>query len=1126
MEQYENARDRNILDAWLNGGQFEGKKVTDERIMKFYKMRRNQYTKDDPEYDYWDQKHTQIDYQIGESKMLLRYEQGGIKEGGAARWYQQNAKRFPKNSEAWREAMRNAARFKKAAQEARKAANTMSESEKYARAQDRIYQQRIRPAEKAIEAWEDALDSRGLSDEGNAFLTLGAGPMQGDEKMRAFMRSKKGRQFARAYERATGDKFNYKSFKRILRRAKQGYKQQGATAKRFGFLSYVPGFNQQAAGIGDYATQLNVFTDDIYDDYADLKAQYDSDMDEAENAVERQAVRDKYRGTFSRIGNRARKMGDQVLAGSIDNFQRAVDGKADEVVNRNELTEGKSGTSARATDTDIDFRKTRNEAGKVVGTSDLDMTGLGTVEQELHRALLDEEILAGFEDGSWIMVQAPDGSLVEQNVENFEAFYGFTPGASIRDMGFVQNDVTLANGTVVPVRVQVQPVKIIIPGLGELEQPGVFTYQTIHGETRYQFVGPEGRMLDTAALPIDWANNYDDGQARTPSGHWYDHTTNKIVPIANDANKDGHIIVNGSFAQMIVDDANAQWLATPESQGGTVPMTDAFLTSAFNARVQQVSPRTETGGYAAGGDITEEVQVANEEFREAQAPASIRHGRIPAAIDYVAGGRTRYNEMSDNEKARVSTLAVELSEQGGGGVLSADLQRVVNRREAEGYEYVDGRFLFQGEVITTQEATQDGVPEEAVSETGPQSGDIDPNWVRGLKGPVVQMLIDEGFYSTETGKVTGTAEDIHRVAAKWDQTYADRYAASDLTQYLETPEAAAAANEPQVGMTSAMVIPPREDAGYTPIPEMVTITITLPAVLTEAGSTLDTSGRLAQYQGPAGRETIARMTAEQRSALATEIAAADGQGENPAYIYDLASELDILAAAGDAGLSEAEFYRETGSLSDNEKYRGIQQRRHLVDVGSGEVARDLLNETLMGDLREAHWTDDQIRSAFPEQFEAEEADKLRRRQEQYGILPGDPIPGATVTTAPYAAIDTAAPTQAPKAAASELSEAVKNAQIAGGYVVGIPGTPSMAAAGSAPILPGSGLTLPTIKTTKPLTTLPKTQTTAPTATTPTAPAPTFNGGFQVPVAGEPYVPGGSGLTPSTPPPTTSRPYDY
>ena len=57
MEAYERQRDSNIIDAWQNGGEFEGRPVTDERLMQWYKTRRSQFTKDDPEYDYWDHVH-------------------------------------------------------------------------------------------------------------------------------------------------------------------------------------------------------------------------------------------------------------------------------------------------------------------------------------------------------------------------------------------------------------------------------------------------------------------------------------------------------------------------------------------------------------------------------------------------------------------------------------------------------------------------------------------------------------------------------------------------------------------------------------------------------------------------------------------------------------------------------------------------------------------------------------------------------------------------------------------------------------------------------------------------------------------------------------------------------------
>lgn len=113
MEQYAAARDRNILDAWTNGGKFEGKRVTDQRILRYYRQRRNEYEKDDPEYDQWSQDLWQLRYQIADEKVNMAYRNGKIGPRAVARHYQRWARKMPKNSSFYRNLMAAAGDFLK-----------------------------------------------------------------------------------------------------------------------------------------------------------------------------------------------------------------------------------------------------------------------------------------------------------------------------------------------------------------------------------------------------------------------------------------------------------------------------------------------------------------------------------------------------------------------------------------------------------------------------------------------------------------------------------------------------------------------------------------------------------------------------------------------------------------------------------------------------------------------------------------------------------------------------------------------------------------------------------------------------------------------------------------------------
>lgn len=110
-----NARDRNINDAWQNGGMFEGKPVTDKMLLEHWKGRLKNVAKDDPLYDTYNNTVMQLDYTIASSKASTAYAQGKLSDRGMANFYLNWAKKVPKNSEFYRVLQRDAAQFMRAA---------------------------------------------------------------------------------------------------------------------------------------------------------------------------------------------------------------------------------------------------------------------------------------------------------------------------------------------------------------------------------------------------------------------------------------------------------------------------------------------------------------------------------------------------------------------------------------------------------------------------------------------------------------------------------------------------------------------------------------------------------------------------------------------------------------------------------------------------------------------------------------------------------------------------------------------------------------------------------------------------------------------------------------------------
>lgn len=104
-----------MFDAWQNGGQVDGKPVTDERLLAYIKGRRDGFSTDDPSWDEWDNRLTQYGFSIGESKIQLAFQQGKVGAGAVASFYRDQLKNIDKNSEFYRDVAGRAAQWAKSA---------------------------------------------------------------------------------------------------------------------------------------------------------------------------------------------------------------------------------------------------------------------------------------------------------------------------------------------------------------------------------------------------------------------------------------------------------------------------------------------------------------------------------------------------------------------------------------------------------------------------------------------------------------------------------------------------------------------------------------------------------------------------------------------------------------------------------------------------------------------------------------------------------------------------------------------------------------------------------------------------------------------------------------------------
>jgi hypothetical protein len=131
--EYQRVRESNIVDAWKNGGEFEGKKVHDADVMKWFKARRDELSPDDPKWDYYNNQVQQYDFAIENSKAELEYKRGNKSDSQMAAFYHSWAGKLPKDSEAYREREKLAAGYMDRANAGAASGRRAASDAKYAR---------------------------------------------------------------------------------------------------------------------------------------------------------------------------------------------------------------------------------------------------------------------------------------------------------------------------------------------------------------------------------------------------------------------------------------------------------------------------------------------------------------------------------------------------------------------------------------------------------------------------------------------------------------------------------------------------------------------------------------------------------------------------------------------------------------------------------------------------------------------------------------------------------------------------------------------------------------------------------------------------------------------------------
>ena len=107
--EYVAKRDAMIMDAWKNGGTFEGKKATDDMVLAYWQEREVGLDKNDPEYEGTKNQIMQLQYGIAQSKADVLHVQGKLSDTAYAQFFINWAKKIPQNSEFYRTLQKDAA---------------------------------------------------------------------------------------------------------------------------------------------------------------------------------------------------------------------------------------------------------------------------------------------------------------------------------------------------------------------------------------------------------------------------------------------------------------------------------------------------------------------------------------------------------------------------------------------------------------------------------------------------------------------------------------------------------------------------------------------------------------------------------------------------------------------------------------------------------------------------------------------------------------------------------------------------------------------------------------------------------------------------------------------------------
>lgn len=327
-------RDRNIVDAWQNGGEVDGKKVTDEDLLAHFTDRRDHVSKDDPLWVYYDNLLKTYTFRIEDSKMTVRYAQGSVSDMEMAAWYESQAALQPADSEIARDLLRTAAQYRDRARQVSEAGAARAKAQRYQDSFDQIDAQYHRPYATAEMVVTEVARQLGIlqgSETLDDLRSSGPGLREEDfgrlETMFSDMWTSTDPQIIQMREYLTANGMGgltYDQFSAMSQNTVTGWHQKADLARANGDFDNAAKFDQKAFDAQDVA--WFIADADEWTKYDDLRTAWESKIADPTLAPwEIERINAQYADALHQLGG---ETASGQLGGAINNEILALNGEA------------------------------------------------------------------------------------------------------------------------------------------------------------------------------------------------------------------------------------------------------------------------------------------------------------------------------------------------------------------------------------------------------------------------------------------------------------------------------------------------------------------------------------------------------------------------------------------------------------------------------------------------------------------------------------------------------------------------------------------------------------------------------------------------------------------------------